>query len=140
MIKTISIWALEILFTFSFLGYNITLGSTFYNWLSALFGGFLYYWLMRYDEEVPNKAALRMVFVGPPLAVVFGPIICLKLGIALEHPNAKGIYLVFAFLGLTIATFIYNLSKKAKSEGPSIAWNFIMKWWGTKTKEKNANQ
>lgn len=127
MIKNVGIWALEFAFTFTLFGYNLSIGSTFYNWFAALFGGFMYFWLMYFDEETPNKAALKMAFFGPGIAVIFAPIICEYYGVGLERHAARAVYMLVSFFGLTIVTILYSLSKSAKKEASGIIWKIIRK-------------
>lgn len=127
MMKNVGIWALELAFTFTLFGYNISIGSTFYNWFAALFGGFMYFWLMYFDEDTSNKAALKMAFFGPGIAVIIAPIICEYYGITLNRPLARAVYMLVSFFGLTTVTILYSLSKSIKKEAPSIIWRIIRK-------------
>lgn len=125
MIKSIALWSIELLFTFTIFGFNIQIGSTVYNWFAGLFGGFLFFWVMYFDDQIDNKAAFKMAFMGPTLAVFLGPWICEIRDVKLEDNSAPVVYLCIAFFGLTVVKIFYGFSKYAEKELPAMFWAMV---------------
>lgn len=140
MIKSIALFSVELLFTFTVFGFNIKLGSNVYNWFAGLFGGFMFFWIMYFDTKIDNKAAFKMAFMGPTLSVFLSPWICEIRGVSLDEKSAPVIYFFVAFFGLTIVKVLYGFSKRVEEELPQIVMNFIRKKFDTSSKKKTLNK
>ncbi len=135
MIKSTLLWITELLFTFTIFNFNLSIGSTFYNWFAGLLGGFIFFWFMYFDEEVNNKAAFKMSLIGPSLSVFFGKWICEKYNIPLDSTDASIIYLLVAFFSLSAAKIAYGFSRNAEKELPAMLWKYLRKKLGLRNEK-----
>lgn len=140
MIKNSVLLFAEFIMTFTFLGYNLEIGSSVYNWLAALGGGFFFFAMMYYDPKIDNRAAIKMAFIGPSIAVVFAPLACEHYNIAFDRSAAKAIYMTIAFFGLVFVRIAYGLSAMMERDVAVLLWNIIKeKIFGNKTPPRNEN-